>query len=259
MNNLISILITNYNKSQYLKKSLNSLMGQSFKNFEIIIFDDKSIDKSIEIINQFKKVKLIQNSKKKKTPPINQINGIIGTFKKSNGNIICLMDADDYFDKKKLLNISDFFIKNKNSNILFNYPKTFRREKFKIKNKINKHIWPTIFPTSCISFRRSAFAKFIKNLSKTKFDRLEIDARVAIFSKFYMNEYNIIKKNLTIYNFDPEGISSKIPKYSTFWWIRRKQGFEYLKLILKKKKIKFKHSFDYYITLFFFSVLKKLS
>ena len=66
MNNLISILITNYNKSQYLKKSLNSLMGQSFKNFDIIIFDDKSIDKSIEIINQFKKVKLIQNSKKKK-------------------------------------------------------------------------------------------------------------------------------------------------------------------------------------------------
>jgi len=81
MNNLISILITNYNKSQYLKKSLNSLMGQSFKNFEIIIFDDKSIDKSIEIINQFKKVKLIQNSKKKKKTQIKKNKNIKKNFK----------------------------------------------------------------------------------------------------------------------------------------------------------------------------------
>ena len=96
-NNLISILITNYNKSKFLKKSLNSLFNQNYRNFEIILFDDCSEDNSIKIIKQFKKVKLIKNKKKLfNSGPMNQINGLIQAFKYSKGKIICLMDADDF-------------------------------------------------------------------------------------------------------------------------------------------------------------------
>ena len=62
--NLISILITNFNKSKFLKKSLRSIQIQNYKNYEIIIFDDASTDNSIEIIKKFKKMKLIINKKK---------------------------------------------------------------------------------------------------------------------------------------------------------------------------------------------------
>ena len=55
-NNFISILITNYNKSKFLKKSILSVKNQKYNNYEIIIFDDNSDDNSLEIIKKFKKL-----------------------------------------------------------------------------------------------------------------------------------------------------------------------------------------------------------
>ena len=108
--NFISILITNYNKSKFLRKSLKSLLDQKYKNFEIILFDDCSEDNSIKIIEKFKKVKLIKNKKKKYiSSPLNQINGLMEAFKYSRGKIICLMDADDYFKKNKLFEVNKYF------------------------------------------------------------------------------------------------------------------------------------------------------
>ena len=65
-NNFISILITNYNKSKFLNKSLKSVLNQNYRNYEIIIFDDNSLDNSLEIIKKYKKINLIQNNNKKK-------------------------------------------------------------------------------------------------------------------------------------------------------------------------------------------------
>lgn len=62
----ISILITNYNKSQFLNKSLNSILNQDYKNYEIILYDDCSTDDSLNIINKYKKIKLIKCLKKDK-------------------------------------------------------------------------------------------------------------------------------------------------------------------------------------------------
>ena len=64
--NYISILITNYNKGKFLNKTLQTACSQSFKNYEIILFDDCSTDDSISIIKKFKKVKLITNKLNKK-------------------------------------------------------------------------------------------------------------------------------------------------------------------------------------------------
>ena len=105
--NLISILITNYNKEKFLKQSLKSVCNQNFKNYEIILYDDCSTDNSISIIKKFKKIKLIKNYKRsKKSSPLNQIKGILEAFKKSKGNIICLMDSDDFFKKMIMLPLS---------------------------------------------------------------------------------------------------------------------------------------------------------
>ena len=236
--NFISILITNYNKEKFLKKSLKSISNQTFKNYEVILYDDCSLDNSLKIIRKFKKIKLIRNLKrnKNKSKSYNQIKGIVKIFKKSKGNIICLMDSDDYFKKNKLAVINKYFLKNIKSNSVFNMPISDKK-KFSHKNKKRSYsIWPTIFPTSCISLRKKLFLKFIKYLKHNEFQNLEIDARFMIFSKFFMNENNILNQKLTVYNEDVFGITSNIRKYSLIWWLRRGEAFQYLKYIITKKK-----------------------
>jgi len=257
--NFISILITNYNKERFLHKSLRSILNQNYKNFEILLYDDCSTDNSLKVIKKFKKkVKLINraNNNKKRSGPLNQISGTLEAFRKSKGNIICLMDSDDRFLKNKLVDIDKFFKKNVNLNCVFNFPIAKKKQfMFKKRNK-QYSVWPTIFPTSCISFRRSFFLNFIRHLKKNTFPYLEIDARITIFSKFFYNEYNLINKNLTFYSYDNLSINANIRRFSKLWWIRREQAYLYLKYIMKKKKLAFKSSFNYYITLFFSSMIK---
>ena len=216
-----------------------------------MVFDDNSSDKSLKILEIFnKKIKIIKNKKKKFTSsPLNQINGILELFKKSKGEIIFLLDGDDTFKKNKLLFISNFFQKNKNLDFLQDIP-------FNIKNKNlmelrqknhNYSIWPKFYPTSCIAFRRKFFLNFLKFLEKKNYPNLEIDARLSIFA-FQTKKFFIIKKNLTNYNYDKNGISSNYTKFSIAWWKKRNEAFNYLKKVNYKLKIRFIYSFDYFLT-----------
>ena len=54
---LITVYIANYNYGQFIKKAINSVLNQTFKNFELIIIDDGSKDKSKMIIKEFQKKK----------------------------------------------------------------------------------------------------------------------------------------------------------------------------------------------------------
>jgi len=257
--NFISVLITNYNKQKFIKKSLQSIFNQKFKNYEIILFDDVSSDNSKKIIKKFKKIKLIENKKKKSTSsPLNQIYGINKAFKRSKGNLICLMDADDYFKNNKLKIVNKEFGKKETINSLYNLPKISQNKFFLKKNKIFKSIWPTIFPTSCITLSRNSFKKFLKYSKSNDYPNLEIDARITIFYKFYLNEYNVLYKDLTVYNFDKDGITSKVKKYSKNWWFRRVEAYDYLKFIMKEKNINFTPNPDYIITLILSSIFKFL-
>ena len=246
--NLISILITNYNKEKYIKNCLNSVEKQNYKNYEVLLYDDGSTDNSISVIKKFKKVKLVRNKINKKTSPaLNQIEGLIRLFKKSKGEIICLLDSDDIFNLNKLSNINLYFEKNKKKNFLVNLPKTIK--KFDIKRKKpNNSIWPTIFPTSCISCKKIFFSNFLKLIKNKEFPNLEVDARLAIFAHHYYQDFNILNLKLTNYVIDVNGITSKYPKFSFNWWLKRNEAFEYLKYLLLKKKRIFIRSLDYFIT-----------
>ena len=245
----ISILITSYNKYNYLRKTLNYVIKQDFKNYEIIVFDDHSTDGSVDLIKSFKKIKLIRNKKPKIkfAPLLNQNNAIVEAFKVSKGDIICLMDADDIFFKNKLLNINNFFTKNKKKNFVVNYPQNKKNLNCR-DDDIVEHKWPYIFPTSCISFKRTFFIKFLKFSKYKKFANLGIDARLIIFAKFYCNDYNIIDNKLNTYTYNKTGNYTKYKHLGINWWISRNEAFEYLKYILKLRKIKFKKNIDYSFT-----------
>jgi len=248
--NFVSILITNYNKSRYLKKTISSCLNQNFDNKEILVFDDCSTDNSLKILNKFKKIKVIRNKKKKfKSGPLNQIYGLNELFKISKGNIIFLLDSDDMFRKNKLFEISKIFKKNKKINFIQDTPliNLFKKKMLLKKKKHFFSIWPSFFPTSCITFERSFFKNFLKVLRKNEFPNLEIDARLSIYAHI-RKQFFLTKKCLTIYNYDENGISSKYKKFSKNWWKKRDEAFSYMIFLMKKFDIKLFLGPDFYLT-----------
>ena len=249
----VSILMTSYNKADFLLKSINSCINQDYKEKELLIFDDCSSDSSRQILKKYIKQKntiVTYNKKKKyKSGPLNQLYATKKLFNSSRGEIIFLIDSDDYFKKNKVNHVMNFFKKNKNSNFIQDTPKYGNVKKyFRFKKKKHTHtIWPSVYPTSCIAVKRKFFFDFLKLSKKDKFPNLEIDARLCIYA-FLKNEYNTIKKNLTIYNYDQYGITSMYKKFTFNWWRKRSEAYDYMKILMKKMNKKFTPGYDYYFT-----------
>ncbi len=96
---LVSIIIPNYNKEEFLSICIQSVLNQTYKNFEIIIIDNFSSDRSLDVIKKFidPRINLFQFKN----------NGIIAAsrnfgIKKSNGKYLAFLDSDDYWMKDKL-------------------------------------------------------------------------------------------------------------------------------------------------------------
>ena len=91
---LISICIPVYNGAKYLRESLNSAISQSFSNIEILIIDDQSSDKSIDIIFEFmevdSRIKFFQNKQR-----LGLVENWNQCVKKSNGIWIKFLFQDD--------------------------------------------------------------------------------------------------------------------------------------------------------------------
>jgi glycosyltransferase involved in cell wall biosynthesis len=96
---LLSIIIPTYNEEKDIGDCLNSLKEQSYKNFEIIVVDDGSTDKTREIVGKFKKIKLIEGEHK--GPGFSRNLGA----KKAKGEVLIFVDADMTFDKDYLKNL----------------------------------------------------------------------------------------------------------------------------------------------------------
>lgn len=89
---LITILMTVYNGSRFLRSSIDSVLKQSFSNFEFLIIDDCSTDNSLEIIKSFKDKRIVIHSNSQNLGQTRSLN--IG-FRLARSPRIARIDADD--------------------------------------------------------------------------------------------------------------------------------------------------------------------
>lgn len=98
----ISVIIPVYNTEEYILRCLNSIVSQTFKDYEIIIIDDGSKDKSSDIIKEFIKshqdiaVNYIYQENAGQAAARN-----LGIYK-AQGEYICFIDSDDYIEPDML-------------------------------------------------------------------------------------------------------------------------------------------------------------
>ena len=100
-NPYFSIIIPTYNRAIFISKAIESVLNQSFKDFELIIIDDASTDDTEITIKQFKDSRIIYSRNNiNKERCISRNNGI----KLSKGKYLCFLDSDDWYKENHLLN-----------------------------------------------------------------------------------------------------------------------------------------------------------
>ena len=247
-----SVVIANYNNSNFIEECINSLNTQTYKDIEIIFFDDNSQDNSIDIIKKFANVKIIKNKYQTKYGSLNQMNAFKKSVKLSTGEVIFFLDSDDFFKKDKIEKIINFFLENKNKKIVFDFPIIIKKDKklnIKKKKKFFNTYWDYIHPTSCISIRKEFIDEVFYKTINNKFTDTWLDLRVLIYSK-YLDEYNLIDENLTFYRQSEDNISSKFKKFRKLWWKRRNEAHDYYFNFMKENNLEVKKNLDFYITKF---------
>lgn len=112
----ITVYITNHNYEKFVQQSIESVLNQSFKDYELIIIDDGSLDNSWDIIAKYQdtpNIRLIRQQNK----GLNVTNNI--ALKAARGEFIVRLDADDYFDHDALLVMSNYLKRNSDVDMLF--------------------------------------------------------------------------------------------------------------------------------------------
>jgi len=216
---LASILINNYNYSGYLDYCVQSVLAQTYKNIEIIVYDDGSTDNSLEILRKYEpQIKVIANKNFGHAPSFNQANAINRAFEVSKGEIIFLLDSDDAFLPEKVETVVKCFEENDSCVMVQHFLREIGEDnnpigkiRCKVKNvDLLKHIYKThnitgqLFSyTSALAFRRTYLDKVLP-MKVDKFDKIWPEVRLNRISIFFgdvitirdcLGEYRIHGKN----------------------------------------------------------------
>ncbi len=175
-NPLVSVIMNCHNGEKYLKESIKSLKSQTYKNWELIFWDNKSFDNSQKIVKKFKD-RRIQYFKSKKFRNLYHSRNL--AIKKAKGKYIGFLDVDDLWGRNKLKKQIQYFLKNQDTKII--YSNFFLINQIKRKKSIGyKHSLPVGFITQKILNNYSV------GIVTTMLDK-------NIFKKYKFNsKYNII-------------------------------------------------------------------
>lgn len=101
MSGLVSIIMPNYNCEKYIEETINSVINQTYTNWELLIVDDCSTDNSVEIIKSFmekdERIKLLVNEKNSGAAASRN-----WALREAKGKWIAFLDSDDLWVADKL-------------------------------------------------------------------------------------------------------------------------------------------------------------
>lgn len=206
-NVFFSIILPTYNRVDKVSKAIDSVINQTFKNWELIIIDNNSNDGTKELVEKYQNKKIF----------FYQINnkGIIAKsrnfgIEKSKGEYLCFLDSDDFWHLKKLEYV---YISAKEDyafiyhNHLIYFPNKFLKKRKINSTVLKKPIFLNLlkfgpsFATSSVTVKRKIFEKIgLFDVDKKYIAWEDFDAWIRL-SKITDN-FHKINKTLSIINVD---------------------------------------------------------
>ena len=182
----VSVIMPVYNSQNYVGDAINSVLSQSYTDFEFLIVDDCSSDDSVSVIKKFddKRIRFYQNDKN--LGYIKSLNFLINECK---GSFIVRHDNDDISSKDRILNQVDFLEKNSNHLICGSNCKVFgKKNAFSFLPLTDSEcrvymIFNSPFYHPSVCFRRKVFSDYFLLYNKDLMPAEDYDMWMRI-SKF---------------------------------------------------------------------------
>ncbi|MBP1222149.1 glycosyltransferase family 2 protein [Flavobacterium sp. 1355] len=155
MNELVSIIIPTYNTEKFIRTTLQSVQNQTYQNWEMILVDDASTDRTVSVIEEFEKnddrIKLFKLEK-------NSGNGFARNIalEKATGKYIAYLDADDLWFPNKLEKQIGF-LKANNLHFTFSFYDCIDEE----GNSLNRRVKAPI----SLTYDQLFFCNYVGNLT----------------------------------------------------------------------------------------------
>lgn len=245
---IVSVIIPTYNRAYCIKRTIDSVLNQSFKDFDIFVIDNNSIDNTEEIINAYNNPKI--NYKKIEN------NGVIAASRNkgiflSRSKYIAFLDSDDWWKPEKL-KISIEFLEDGNDLICHDLEQIFTTQRNKASKEYKKYRY---------KFKKSFFESLLKDgnniATSSLIVRRDIICKLGGFSECksisgsedydmwfrissITNKFYVINNNLGYYTYGVDNFSNDIKLRKALKTLI--QRFE--RLCLKKKS---KPTYLYYL------------
>lgn len=193
----ISIVLPSYNRAGYIDETIESCIGQSFKDWELIVVDDASKDNSVDVIKKFmardRRIGLIQNKFNRKLPASLNIG-----FSQAKGEYFTWISDDNLFHKESLATMQNYLDLNPKIGLVYtDYTLIDER------GKVGKYIYqeePAYLPIrDCVGasfLYRSNIARQVGNYNEKMFliEDYEYWLRMGLVTQFHH-----IKESLYFY------------------------------------------------------------
>lgn len=244
----LSIVIPIFNSEKYLNKCIDSIFKYHKANIEVILINDGSTDKSLEICKQYesKYSNIVLINKKNEGQGIARNYGI----KVATGDYITFVDSDDFFEDDVLDYINDYIEKQKLDFYIFNWNYVFNDKKIKnVRNdkvqlfykedmKFKLFLDNMVWPNKENSYGSAVWAKFY-NLKIIKENNIKFHSEREMFSEdlIFNLEYiehinNVVVLDKTIYCYYQNSTSYKnkyhgdyIDKLNNIYFYFKEKGY----------------------------------
>ena len=219
----VDIILPNYNSSEFIDKTIQSVLNQSFANWRLIIIDDFSNIKTRRKIKKYEKLKKIKIYWLKKNRGAAYCRNL--AINKSNSKYLAFIDSDDIWEKNKL-KLQVRYMKRNKYDFTYTYYKTFGLKLKKvsppIKFNFDSFIKNTSIATSTMMIARK-IAKDVKFTDTTICEDYYFKCKIL---KKIKSAY-CLKNYLTKYRIRENSLQSN--KLKNFYWIW-KINYKYNKL-----------------------------
>ena len=212
----VSVLCCSYNAEQFIEKTIRSVLNQTYKNFEILVLDNASTDKTVGLLRHIQKTdsRLVIISSKINYGPYPGLNLLLG---KAKGTYVAINDHDDIWHPEKLKRQVIFLEKHNNfmgcGSAIINWYEKYNTYFYRSQQNKATIAWHT-----SLVFHNSGY---------------RYDITVKLATDFYFMKNILCKNEKRIYNFQEPLVLRRIFKESNNLsgkWMKKMSLIEIIRL-----------------------------